>query len=231
MSVYSTGPVYESMVYLLWLHPDKQSRDELGKRWKGKPWTHKQRNTMNADGSPLGTRGLILKASHEVIFWDDAVPFLRTFDNQWKRFYVSISARLFYTHITCETQGWKELRWSHILSSDFFDRWFLFLYRLGELPGRFPKTIGWSGWGAWVSSCSRSHHPQPYDRAGHWPRPISLSPGTPLLTHAPLQLTSSSLFFFFFPCVCSLNGLCMIDHYSKNITCDKNYKIYFTGTA
>lgn len=59
----------------------------------------------------------------------------------------------------------------------FWNWWFLTLKRLGELPGRCPKMTGWSGWGAWVLSCSKSHPPQLCARAGHWLRPTSLLPG------------------------------------------------------
>lgn len=54
--------------------------------------------------------------------------------------------------------------------------------RPGAQQGRCPRTIGWSGWGAWAWSCWRSRPHLPCARAGPWPRLTSPSPGTDLLS-------------------------------------------------
>ena len=92
-------------------------------------------------------------------------------------------SNLSYTHYL------QKLYCSHVVPSDW-DGWFLFLHRPGVLQEKCPKTIGWSGWGAWVWSCWRSRPPPPWGPAGHWLKPTSPSPGTPLLWSTLLAVLS-----------------------------------------
>lgn len=84
---------------------------------------------------------------------------------------------------------------SHLACRNLWDAWLMSLHRPGVQPGRCPKMTGWSGWGAWVSFCSRNRLPRPCDHAGRWLKPTSLWPGT------PFSVMSASLTHFLFPTV------------------------------
>lgn len=82
----------------LWWHLDPQTSDLI----KGKPWTNKQRNTMNADAQKVTSSKHQMRQS----FRKTSVPFLFLFNICWheEKIWCAFSARTSYTYVTCDTQ-------------------------------------------------------------------------------------------------------------------------------